>query len=169
MGVLAVEIDEVVSELGQRRRRRHPTVDVGPRAARRSGPPARATTSRSPATKRPSTTASAAPARTIAASARPPRSSSSASTTSVLPAPVSPVRAVMPGRENEIEVGDDTEVAHSQLDQHRLAQRSVRPKRARSAAWKSRTPKLTSRAGSAAARHSTLSPRFEADDAARRR
>ena len=32
--VLAVEIDEVVSELGQQRRRRHPTVGVGARSPR---------------------------------------------------------------------------------------------------------------------------------------
>ena len=58
-------------------------------------------TSRSPApsptTKRASTRASAAPARTMPTLARPPSTSWSASTTSVLPAPVSPVSAVMPG------------------------------------------------------------------------
>ena len=96
VGMLAVEVDEVVTELGQRRRRRHPAVDVGARSAASSGPSARARARRSPRRKRPSTTASSAPARTTAGSARPPRSSSRASTTSVLPAPVSPVRAVMP-------------------------------------------------------------------------
>ena len=39
-----------------------------------------------------------------------------ASTTSVLPAPVSPVRAVIPGAELKREVVDDAEVANAQLD-----------------------------------------------------
>ena len=43
-----------------------------------------------------------APWRTIAGSARPPISSSMASTTSVLPAPVSPVTAVIPGRSTRV-------------------------------------------------------------------
>src|ERR1035438_789314 len=62
------------------------------------------------------------------------------------------------GADHEVEVCDDTEVPHSELDEHRCAQRSVKPKRCRSAEWKSRSPKLISLAGSAAARHSTLSP-----------
>ncbi len=55
------------------------------------------TTSPEPPSNRASTTASAAPGRTNMASARPPVSNSTASTTSVLPAPVSPVSAVIPG------------------------------------------------------------------------
>ena len=50
--------------------------------------------------------------------ARPPRTSCSASTTSVLPAPVSPVSAVMPGPEDERQVLDHAEVAHVQVGQH---------------------------------------------------
>src|SRR3954469_19799576 len=61
------------------------------------------TTSLSPApTKRPSTTASSAPGRTRSDSARPPINSSMASTTSVLPAPVSPVSAVMPASRTRV-------------------------------------------------------------------
>ena len=54
------------------------------------------TNSSSPTANLPSTRASCAPSRTIDASTRPPIRSSSASTTSVLPAPVSPVIAVIP-------------------------------------------------------------------------
>ena len=37
---------------------------------------------------------------------------------SVLPAPVSPVMAVRPGVEQQVEVGDDAEVDDVQLGQH---------------------------------------------------
>src|SRR5262245_58063191 len=55
------------------------------------------TTSLSSSTNRPSIEHSSAPCRTMPLSARPPTSSSIASTRSVLPAPVSPVSAVIPG------------------------------------------------------------------------
>ena len=56
----------------------------------------------SPTTKRASTRASVAPARTMPVLARPPSTSWSASTTRVLPAPVSPVSAVMPGPKSRV-------------------------------------------------------------------
>src|SRR6202044_2035083 len=46
--------------------------------------------------------ASVAPARTMPGLARPPSTSCSASTTSVLPAPVSPVSTVMPGANSSV-------------------------------------------------------------------
>src|SRR5580693_8345178 len=55
-----------------------------------------------PTTKRASTKASVAPARTMPGLALPPSTSCSASTTSVLPAPVSPVSTVMPGPKTSV-------------------------------------------------------------------
>ena len=95
--VLAVQVDQPADRArpgsprwpaGRRRR---------PATAPKPAPPAAGRPRAPSTTNRPSTTASVAPWRTIDGSARPPISSSIASTTSVLPAPVSPVTAVMPG------------------------------------------------------------------------
>ena len=67
---------------------------------------------------RPSTTARSAPGRTRAASARPPNSSSSAVTTIVLPAPVSPVSTVRPGRVGSTASSMTPRSADPQLVQH---------------------------------------------------
>ena len=119
------------------------------------------TTSSSSTTKRPSIEHSAAPWRTTPLSARPPTSSSMASTRSVLPAPVSPVSAVMPGTEHEDELVDDPEVANGELGQHGSAvprQRSLRPNFAFRMRWKLRRPNVTSRALRSAGEQSTMSP-----------
>ncbi len=106
------------------------------------------TTSRSPSTKRPSTTASAAPERTIgrvgpAAEEQLERLYDERLAGTGLAREGRHARA-----DDEIEIGDDPEVPDTQLDKHGRSQRSVRPKRCRNAEWKSRTPKLISRAGS---------------------
>ena len=101
VGVLAVQVDEACAALGQAAERRHATVDVGPadRPRRGHGPGQDQLVAVRPRRRRsgPRRLASVGPGRTRTGSARPPSSSSMASTTSVLPAPVSPVRAVMPG------------------------------------------------------------------------
>jgi hypothetical protein len=69
-----------------------------PRARRRSPRPRRRRPSGRPAARRPRPARALAPVRTAPVSARPPSSSPSAVTTIVLPAPVSPVMTVRPGR-----------------------------------------------------------------------
>ena len=82
--------------------RRHAPVDPRPGAALGRDGAGQDDLRRRRATKRPSTSASVAPGRTRLGSARPPTSSSSASTSSVLPAPVSPVSAVIPGPRSRV-------------------------------------------------------------------
>ncbi len=145
-----------LAQLGQRGQ---VAVDV-PADRPDAGTTRRSTTSSSSTTKRPSTTASVAPGRTMPDSARPPTSSSMAVTTRVLPAPVSPVTAVIPGPSTS----DSSAITprsrtRSSLSTRRRpsvsGQRSARPNLAFRMAWKSRGPKVTSRATWPAARQLT--------------
>ena len=102
------------------------TTSVSRPPSRRSDPSAAASAAAGQE-EPPSTRASSAPARTTDGSARPPSSSPSASTSRVLPAPVSPVSAVMPGRNGDGHVVDDPEVADPELDQGGAQRSSVLP------------------------------------------
>ena len=94
--VLAVQVDEVAAALGELGRGREPAVDVAARAPVGGNDP-REHDLVVAVDEPPSTRASSAPSRTSDGVGAAADSSSSASTISVLPAPVSPVIAVMPG------------------------------------------------------------------------
>ena len=126
--VLAVDVDQQLAQLAQLRGGGRAPVHERARAAgrvhgaaheagavalveilRREPFPRRAPASRT--SNSALTSARSAPARTTPGSARPPSASASASTRIDLPAPVSPVSAVKPARELEVEPLDDDEVA----------------------------------------------------------
>ena len=123
------------------RRRPRPTA---PRATA-SAPAARCARS-----KVPDISARSAPWRTTSAPARPPASSCSASTRIDLPAPVSPVSTVSPGRSSSSTAVDDGEVADLQVRQHGAP--SARSCRVPSEAWSAAACSSRARADAAASR-----------------
>ncbi len=62
------------------------------------------------------------------------------------------------GAEHQVEIGDDPEIDDVELHEHGGAYRSARPNLAFRIWWKSRRPKVTMRAGSGPAVHTTASP-----------
>ena len=100
--VLPVDLDQLRVTSARALDRRHPPVDPCPRAALGRHRPGDDDLALALGRRRPRSAPRPwprlAPARTMVGSARPPSTSCSASTTSVLPAPVSPVSTVIPGR-----------------------------------------------------------------------
>ncbi len=164
LGVLPVEVDQPGPGLGQGRDRRHAPVDPGPGPSLGGHGPGQddlLVVDDEPAL-RPGP--GLAPGRTRTGSARPPTSSSRASTSSVLPAPVSPVRAVMPGPSSSVTASMTPRSrtrSSTSIGGDGSAQRSARWNRDRRMAWKSRSPKRDQAGVHGPSRHTTASPGYE--------
>ena len=166
MGVLAVEVDQGLAQRRQLAGGGQPPVDVGAAAARAGHGPGHhhlgglVAVAVGGAHEAPLDPRLVGP-RCARAAGRPgpPTSSSMASTTMVLPAPVSPVTAVMPGprtrRSSAMTPRSRTASSTSAASPHR----SLNPNLAFRMRRKSRGPKVTNRADSDAAVQVTASPR----------